>query len=139
MSTCNYHAQISAYHDDALPADVRLKVESHLPSCSDCARELEDLRRISNLFLAARTAPARSPLRLRDVREVQSVLWFEKVLIGTAASIMLICGSWLVYQPLSSNGASPSSLDGLVLNRNDRSLDVSDPLLQAFVREYGSD
>ena len=138
MSRCDYSAKISAYHDGALPPAVRSDVEAHLRSCTACARELDELRRLSNFFAAALNAPARPLVRLRDVRQVQSVLWFEKVLIGAAASIMLICGSWLMYQPLSSTRAV-SSLDGLVLNHNDKSLDVSDPLLQAFVREYGSD
>jgi anti-sigma factor RsiW len=140
MSTCEYSAKISAYHDDALPPAIRKDVEAHLNSCGDCAREVEELQRLSNLFAAARNAPVRSVVRLHDLREVQSALRFEKVLIGAAASILLICGSWLAYQPLSGGiTTSNASLDGLVLNQNDRSTDVSDPLLQAFVREYGSD
>ena len=139
MDSCTNSAQLSAYHDNELPAAQRFALEAHLQSCAVCARELEEMRRLTRLCQAAKNEPRVKPIvvQFRDVRRIQSAQWLEKVLIGAAAAIMLVCGSWLLVEPQSDN-VSSLSLDAMVLRQND-SRDLADPVIHSYAREYGGD
>jgi hypothetical protein len=50
--------QLSDYVDDELPADERRALERHLAGCPECARTLQDLKRI---VATASSLPARPP------------------------------------------------------------------------------
>ena len=63
MADCEYQVKVHAYHDGELPPLERQWVEVHLKTCPACARELEDLRRLSGLFASARL-PELSPSAL---------------------------------------------------------------------------
>lgn len=49
MTCREIEERLSAYLDDALPAEERRKVEEHLASCPSCARVLADLRKTVGL------------------------------------------------------------------------------------------
>ncbi len=137
MDPCTNSAQLSAYHDNELPSAQRFALETHLQSCAACARELEELRRLTRLCQAARNEPrARvNIVKFGDVRRIQSAQWLEKILIGAAAAIMLGCGSWLLVEP-QADSANSVSLDAMVLRQSD-SRDQANLVIQSYAREYG--
>ena len=136
MEPCERSNDVNAYHDHVLPDERRIALEGHLQSCASCARELESLRRLSRLFAAGMTAPEPVRVKLHDLRETQSAVRFEMGLIGMAASILIICGAWLmnVTPAYGDDQLASGTLDSVV--RHSRSADIGDPLLQELVKEY---
>lgn len=49
MSCKEFEQHLSAYLDNELDAGARAKLEEHLPSCPDCTRQLDQMRRIGSL------------------------------------------------------------------------------------------
>ncbi len=46
--TCDYvRSELSAYHDEELPVDVRIAIADHLDNCAGCAVEASDVNAIS--------------------------------------------------------------------------------------------
>jgi anti-sigma factor RsiW len=100
MADCEYQVKVQAYHDGELPPADRQSVEAHLRACPACARELEDLRRMSELFASARL-PELSPAAFQRLRR-SKVVALEPALVRTseffaaaAAAILLVCAAWL--------------------------------------------
>ena len=100
MADCEYQVKVHAYHDGALPPADRQRVEVHLRACPACARELEGLRRMSELFASARL-PELSPEALQRLHR-SKVVALEPALVRTseffaaaAAAILLVCAAWL--------------------------------------------
>ena len=50
---CEHSDQIHAYHDGELSAPLRAKLEAHLAGCAECGRELNELRQMARLLVAA--------------------------------------------------------------------------------------
>jgi anti-sigma factor RsiW len=107
MADCEYQVKVHAYHDGELPPLERQGVEVHLRACPTCARELDGLRRMSELFASARL-PELSPaafhrLHRGKVRGASApALVIEPALVRTseffaaaAAAILLACAAWL--------------------------------------------
>jgi anti-sigma factor RsiW len=100
MADCEYQVKVHAYHDGELPPTDRQSVEVHLRACPACARELERLRRMSELFASARL-PELSPAALQRLHRSKIVV-LQPALVRTseffaaaAAAILLVCGAWL--------------------------------------------
>jgi anti-sigma factor RsiW len=100
MGDCEYQVMVHAYHDGELPTAERERFELHLRACPACERELESLRRMSEIFSSARL-PELSAAALRRLRRGK-VVALEPVLVHTseffaaaAAAILLVCGAWL--------------------------------------------
>ncbi len=64
MTCREIEERLSAYLDDALPAEERRKVEEHLASCRSCARALADLRKTVGL--------------VRELEEVEPPPWLRQ-------------------------------------------------------------
>jgi anti-sigma factor RsiW len=100
MADCEYRVKVHAYHDDELPPADRRSVEVHLEACPACARELEHLRRMSDLFASARL-PELSQAAFQRLRR-SKIVALEPALVRTseffaaaAAAILLVCAAWL--------------------------------------------
>ena len=100
MADCEYQVKVHAYHDGELTPADRATVEAHLRACPACARELERLRRMSELFASARL-PQLSPAALERLHR-SKILALEPALVHTseffaaaAAAILLVCAAWL--------------------------------------------
>ena len=100
MADCEHQVKIHAYHDGELPPLEQQWVEVHLRACPACARELDGLRRMSELFASARL-PELSPAALQRLHRGK-VLVLEPALVRTseffaaaAAAILLVCAAWL--------------------------------------------
>jgi anti-sigma factor RsiW len=99
MQPCSYIPRISAYHDGELPADRRAEIELHLRGCDQCAAELTDLRRLSQL-LGAQAVPSLSPAgaqRLHgqiDEMTSRSLIRFVEMLSGVAAALLIASSLW---------------------------------------------
>src|SRR5947207_2301200 len=50
---CEHSIQIHAYHDGELSAPLRAEFEAHLATCDECRRELDELRQMARLLVAA--------------------------------------------------------------------------------------
>ena len=96
MAGCEHSRRIGAYYDGELPPTECRAMEEHLGRCPPCARELERLRRVSELLSTA-GAPEISPdalSRLHDNARVirqgviaRTAAW----LTAAAAAILLVC------------------------------------------------
>jgi anti-sigma factor RsiW len=103
MNECPIEIQLTAYLDGELPKDQAVSVETHLASCTSCARELSELRAVKDLARSLVTpevstpewdmawnaiseriaAPAHRASRLRSV-------WLA---IAAAAAVLLAAGA----------------------------------------------
>ena len=89
----------------------------------------------STRISAVMNTPEPVRMKLRDLRETQSAARFEMGLIGMAASILIICGAWLMnVAPASDDQLASVTLDSVM--SHSRSADIRDPLLQELVKEY---
>ena len=100
MADCEYRVKVHAFHDGELTPPERQAVEVHLRACPACARELADLRRMSELFASARL-PELSPAAIQRLHRGK-VLVLEPALVRTseffaaaAAAMLLLCAAWL--------------------------------------------
>jgi anti-sigma factor RsiW len=97
---CPNSEELSAYHDGAIDADRSRQIELHARTCSACAGELADLRRVSQWL--ARQRPEPSPAAVRRVVEFADTLAERneaptlgtlrrvgRVLTGLAASVVV--------------------------------------------------
>lgn len=67
--TCHeIEERLSAYLDDALPAEERKRLEEHLTACPSCARSLADLRKTVGL--------------VRDLEEVEPPPWLKQKIMN---------------------------------------------------------
>ena len=92
--------EISAYHDGELSPEDARRLEGHLAQCAVCARELDELRRLSRVLAgaAAPDAPATVIERLYRVVIIQreeAVITLAKRLIAAAAAILIACTTWI--------------------------------------------
>ncbi|HVT91141.1 MAG TPA: zf-HC2 domain-containing protein [Tepidisphaeraceae bacterium] len=99
MDSCSYISRLSAYHDGELSPQVRDEVERHVLTCIACQLELRELNRVSALFKSKPVTELSSNRfdRLYDHVESltdRSILRFAQVLVGVAASVLLITGLW---------------------------------------------
>ena len=65
-SPCNQSAQLSAYVIQALPPDEAAAFETHLASCLQCQRELEELRPVAASLAFWPTDVLRPPAALQE-------------------------------------------------------------------------
>jgi anti-sigma factor RsiW len=120
--TCDEaHKLLHAYVDDELDFATALQIESHLPDCPKCRKELEAARVIGQaLAQPAVYYPASSELRDRlkrairaEVGEIETppntrfaISWWRRPMAfsGLAAALLLVCSSLLLWPGRASNG-----------------------------------
>ena len=66
MNCTDAQQHLSAYYDDELTEDVRLRVSAHVQSCVACARELEHMQQLSNM-VSTLVNPSTPPAIWRSV------------------------------------------------------------------------
>jgi anti-sigma factor RsiW len=92
---CDQTKHVQAFHDGELSAADRAALASHLESCSACAAELDDLRRLST-HLAATSIPSLSLDALArlhgavNVAEERGVLRLAEWLTAAAAAVLVL-------------------------------------------------
>jgi len=69
---CEHSIQIHAYHDGELSARLRAKLEAHLAGCAECGRELNELRQMARLLVAAPMPQMPADLPARIVRSFEN-------------------------------------------------------------------
>ena len=110
---------MSAYLDNELPAGEKLAVEGHLASCTDCSRELAELKRVQAVFRKHAMAPVPAILKETVFAEKPAAPlfagWLKPALALSAAAAALLVvfgvheyrGRGEVYSPaFSSMGES---------------------------------
>jgi hypothetical protein len=110
-SQCPDSTRLSAYYDGELDDEARRVVELHVKGCPACAAELEKLHGVSQLFGSMQTQPLGDDelARLHGAVDQstqavnRSAMRIAGFLMMAAASIMLICGAWLVETPGASH------------------------------------
>ena len=115
--TCPTHEELSAHHDGVLGADRSRQIEQHARTCAACARELADLRRVSQWLAQQRPEPSTGAVRrvvefadaLAERSEAPTVGTLRRVgriLSGLAASVLVFGVIRLAQQPTPAPGAS---------------------------------
>lgn len=98
---------VSSYRDGELSPEDRARVETHLADCPECARVLDDYRKIGE---ALRALPRREPSRelwfrvraaLPGRRPARS-LWVRLLPVASAAVVLLVALTLFLYQGLGS-------------------------------------
>jgi len=130
--TCDeVRERLSAFLDEALAPEERRRVEAHLASCADCARELERLRQ--TVALLRRVEPARAPIGFVDrvVAAARPRPWYRRAAaalflplatkLPTEAVALAMMGLLAVYiferAPDVHRAAQPQAPAGLAADR----------------------
>ena len=89
--------RLSAFMDDALPAEEALQVESHLGTCSECTKELQTLQQTVRWLREMPTRPVPRPLLLSEDAVSQPYLSltglfaiFRAVAVVSAALLVIV-------------------------------------------------
>lgn len=97
--------RIAAYHDGALPAMQRQRVEAHLANCAACRAELETLEALTTLLHAAppaatTLAPERfvAQVGLRLPRRPERTAWQQAAEVGWRLIPVGVLGAWTFVQ-----------------------------------------
>lgn len=91
---------MDALHDGELTAQERLELEAHVRECPDCARELEEARRMSR-FMASAQMPAlgvgaRERLTQFGRRKAEfTLVRLAEYVMAAAATVLVACVGWL--------------------------------------------
>ena len=111
---CPSAARLSAYCDGELSAAEVRQAEEHLAQCPACARQIEEFRRISRLIGSMESPQitqegldriSRSVvLTTADDTDEPRIMRIGLFLLAAAASILIICGAWLLELPARSTG-----------------------------------
>ena len=113
MNECERSRLLSAYYDGELTPQTQQELEEHLPRCRFCARELEQIRRLSGLFGRAEipeiSEAVRERLHLRlAVPSERAVFKLAELLTMAAATVLILCGGLLWRTPtLQAGSAAP--------------------------------
>ncbi len=106
---CTFRQQLSAYHDGERSPDASARVDEHLAGCEPCRVALASIQQLSDLFASARD----EDVTLAEVARVHDAIDAEpagnyfrtaRMLIGLAASVLIIGSAWLWETPA---GVSP--------------------------------
>ena len=95
MSECEYSRKISAAYDGELPEDERQKLKRHVQECTQCRRELREMRALSNL-LGGLEAPSMSPDFLPGLHSSLSETQRRPILLRTARRLTAVAATILV-------------------------------------------
>jgi anti-sigma factor RsiW len=101
MSICPHSLDISAYHDDELSPEKRVRLETHLQTgCPACVAELRQWQKLSSLIASAPTpvftAAARDKLyKLAPVVEELGLVRVAIWATALAASVLIVVGAWM--------------------------------------------
>lgn len=116
MSDCNHDALLGPYLDGELPDARRQEVEAHLRECPACAREMQQLRSLSQRLRAASTptltAPDKADLRRRALlaaTEAPGVRWVRWI-SSAAAVVFIVCMSQVVISHLTPHPGAPRGI-----------------------------
>jgi len=123
MNCLEARAEFSAYLDEELDPLEHARVEGHLLECSDCLRELDGLKRVTDLYggLGMVTAPSDFEQRLQEKLKRRTLVSFphrSRVLrylpltLATAAAGLLLIAGFFSYLLLPDRS-------GFELARND--------------------
>ena len=109
MSCKEFEQHLSAYLDNELDAGARAGLEEHLPSCPDCTRQLDQMRRIGSLKAQLeppeptdrqwRECWAGVSRRVAEPAPARRARWLKRIGVGAgiaAAAIVLLV--LLLYQ-----------------------------------------
>lgn len=104
MSSCEREILLSLYHDGELDALRSSELEDHLATCSQCARQLHDLRRLSGRLSMIRL-PQIIPIeqaRIQRFVHGSIIQFFDRLvmkiglqLAGVAALVLVVSSVWL--------------------------------------------
>ncbi len=101
---CKYCPQLDAYHDGELASEVSRQLAEHLASCDDCRRDLKAIQRMSALFAdwsdegISLAVVGRVHERV-DAEPTGNYFRTARLLIGLAASVLIIGAAWLYELP----------------------------------------
>ena len=153
MSDCEHMGRLSAYYDGEMDAEERRELEKHLGRCPSCARELGELRRLSELFAAvpmpqmSAGAMERLHSNLGSMREAV-IVRMARIVAAAAAAVLIVCSVWLwasatrqesyaasapAWEPVAvtlQNGTPPSA---------DTETELMEWIVQSLSRENGND
>jgi predicted anti-sigma-YlaC factor YlaD len=120
MSNCNQQL-LSAYVDGELDLAGMAAVEEHVGSCADCAFELAEMRDLSNRirrveFDDITSDESRRIHEAMDFTEERSVLRLGGVIGVIAASILVVCGTWLAVLPTEQTPLGNSTNGGTTMS-----------------------
>jgi len=108
---------LSAYVDGELDADAKATVEQHVLQCADCAFELAELRDLSGQIrrLEFGDVTGEETRRIHDAMDLtaaddRSILRLGTMIGVIAASILVICGSWLAVLPSEQPVSGPERM-----------------------------
>jgi len=133
---CEQTKHVEAYYDGELNAADRAAFEAHLPSCADCAQELQALRRLSG-HLAGMSIPALSDeamARLHgsmNAAEERGVLRLAEWLTAAAAAVLLVGVMGLLRQETTHASAPAAWEQAAVAYPTDH-----DPTVQSDVLQF---
>ena len=107
MADCEFRSRLGVYNDGELPRQEARRLERHLERCASCAAELDEVRRLSNLFGTFAEQPVDDAVvtdfhRIVDELEDRqaSILRIGKLLTGLAASGLIVASAWRLETPL---------------------------------------
>jgi anti-sigma factor RsiW len=113
MNTCALKPKLDAYHDGELRGEELASFEQHLAECSECSRQLAQLRAMSALLAAApqvklsQIAMHRLHRRIDAGGADQGLLRLGWTMSAIAASLLLVGSVWLTR--MSNPPATPEA------------------------------
>jgi len=107
MNECESARRLGAWRDGRLSADEARAIEAHLKRCPVCAREAEELQRLSRFMASARlpALPDSTLDRLRGLgrrREEFTLVRLSEFVLAAAAMVLAACVGWLAWTSMPS-------------------------------------
>lgn len=114
-NNCTYRSQLDAYHDGEMNPRMSRQFAEHLETCEDCRRDLLAMQRMSALFADTRDDGISLALVGRvhesvDAEPTGSYFRTARLLIGLAASVLIIGAAWLYETPAAMTPALPPAM-----------------------------
>lgn len=114
---CTYRSQLDAYHDGEIGAEMSRRIAEHLETCDQCRRDLRAMQQMSALFADSRDDGISLGLVGRvhesvDAEPAGNYFRTARLLIGLAASVLIIGAAWLYEMPA---GMTPVAQPPLVV------------------------
>lgn len=117
MTACAFSSRIAAFHDGELPRPLMQEMYRHLAGCASCRTELSQLQGISKMLVNASVACDSSDLTPAELSRFHAAIDAEPEpavfslagpLALIAASVLVICGVWVMALPNPNRPATAS-------------------------------
>jgi anti-sigma factor RsiW len=134
---CAFFNKTGAYRDRELPAADRDAYEKHLVSCTECARELARLARLSTFLSAAQMPEMKLERPLWKTRRNRpNLVPFAEFLTAAAAVVIAVCGIWMFNPGARTESASVPGWERMAVGQADAApaADAEDPIAQVLLR-----